>query len=91
MPKWDKVEAEMPAAGIMPAIEGWPLRERNLVLAHGSSYDPKTGQIIHNDEIIILPHNQLLEAIKEVEEGKFKPDRENDELTKALKNKEHPG
>jgi hypothetical protein len=27
----------------------------------------------------------------EVQEGKFPPDRENDELTKALKNPEHIG
>jgi hypothetical protein len=91
MPKWDKAEAEMHAAGMTPATEGWPLRATNWILSHGSSYDPQTGQLIHNNKIIIVPHIQLLEAIKEVEEGKFKPGRENDELTKALKNKEHPG
>jgi hypothetical protein len=40
---------------------------------------------------IRVPHKDLVEAIREVQEGKFHPDGENDELTKALKNKEHPG
>jgi DNA-directed RNA polymerase subunit K/omega len=34
----------------------------------------------------IVPHKKFVEAIQEVQEGKFQPDRENDELTKALKN-----
>ena len=42
MPKWDKPEAGMRAAGITPATDGWPLRSRNWILAHGSSYDPQT-------------------------------------------------
>jgi hypothetical protein len=32
-----------------------------------------------------------VKTIAEVQEGTFEPDRENDELTKALKNKEHTG
>ena len=34
---------------------------------------------------------KLQKAIKEVQEGTFVPDRENDELTRALGNPEHPG
>ena len=30
-------------------------------------------------------------AIYEAKQGKFQPQRENDELTRALKNPEHPG
>jgi hypothetical protein len=30
-------------------------------------------------------------TVAEVQEGTFQPDRENDELTKALKNNEHTG
>jgi hypothetical protein len=73
MPKWDKAETEMRAAGIKPATNGWSLKAKNWILAHGSSYDPQIGQLIQNNEIIIVPHQQLLEAIKEVEEGKIKP------------------
>jgi hypothetical protein len=69
----------------------WPLRLRNWILAHGSSYDSKIGELIHNNETIVVSHKDLVEAIKEVQEGKFHPDIENDELTKALNNKEHRG
>jgi 1-deoxy-D-xylulose 5-phosphate reductoisomerase len=64
-------------------------RIRNFLLAHGSSYDPKIGLLIHNKETIVVAYKNLVEAIKQVQEGLFHPDRENDELTKALKNKEH--
>jgi hypothetical protein len=40
---------------------------------------------------ISKPQTTLVTAIAEVREGKFQPDRENDELTKALKNAEHMG
>jgi hypothetical protein len=33
----------------------------------------------------------LAEAIQEAKEGTFEPHRENDELTRALQNPEHPG
>jgi hypothetical protein len=33
----------------------------------------------------------LLVAVQDARTGKYKPDRENDELTRALKNPEHPG
>lgn len=81
----------MRAEGITPTVEGWSQTLRNFLLAHGSSYDPKTGQLIHNTETIIVDYKNLVEAIKQVQEGSFHPDRENDELTKALKNKEHSG
>ena len=77
--------------GITPATQNWSRRSRNWILGHGSSYDPKTGELIHNNEKIIVPHKDLVAAINEGIEGKFHPDRENDELTKALKNKEHLG
>jgi hypothetical protein len=91
MPKCDQVEAVMRATRITPATDGWPLRSRNWILEHGSSYEAHTWELIHNNENIIVPHKDLIEAIKEVQEGKFHIDRENDELTMALKNKELPG
>jgi hypothetical protein len=38
---------------------------------------------------IVEPLGALVKTITEVQEGMFKPDRENDKLTKALRNKEH--
>jgi hypothetical protein len=40
---------------------------------------------------LLNPLRELVKTIAEVQEGTFQPDRENDELTKALKNKEHTG
>ena len=40
---------------------------------------------------IIVAHKDLVAAIDEVRAGKFHPDRENDELTKALGNPEKSG
>src|SRR4051812_50223133 len=35
--------------------------------------------------------SKILDAVRDIEAGRFIPDREDDELTRALKNKEHPG
>ena len=43
------------------------------------------------DEQRATPVTKLQKAINEVRKGKFVPDRENDELTRALGNPEHPG
>jgi hypothetical protein len=38
-----------------------------------------------------LPIDALRSAAKNVEEGRFHPEREKDKLTRALGNDEHPG
>jgi hypothetical protein len=38
-----------------------------------------------------LPIDALRSASKDVEEGRFHPEREKEELTRALGNDEHPG
>jgi hypothetical protein len=49
------------------------------------------------DGTLVVPeHKQevsrdLVIAIDEAQQGTFQPQRENDELTRALKNPEHPG
>ena len=90
VPKWDQTEAALIAKGITPATHDWPVRSRNWLLAHGASYDTKTGDII-GKKAIAKPQKELVTAIAEVREGKFHPERENDELTKALGNPEHTG
>ena len=81
----------MRAQGIIPATKNWSRRSRNWILGHGSSYNEEIGELVHNNEKIIVAHKDLVEAIEEVRAGKFHPDREKDELSKALKNKEHTG
>ena len=39
----------------------------------------------------LLPIEDIRDAVRDIEAGRFIPDREDDELTHALKNKEHPG
>ena len=52
--------------------------------------DPKTGKVILKASLKGADQ-ELLDAIAAVKKGLFKPDRENNELTRALKNPEHPG
>jgi hypothetical protein len=59
-------------------------------LGHGKYVDEQTGELIAPPPIA-TPKNKLVKALKEVEEGKFIPDRERDVLTKALGNAEHTG
>ena len=55
------------------------------------------GRIDQMDGTLVMPkHMQavshdLVTAIDEAQQGTFQPQRENDELTRALKNPEHPG
>jgi hypothetical protein len=84
-------EAALREKGIELETEQWPRRSRNWALAHGVVYDERTGKLVKKKKQIAEPLGELVKTIAEVQEGTFKPDRENDELTKALKNKEHTG
>ena len=53
--------------------------------------DPETGKCCWTGEQLATPITKLRKAINKVHEGTFIPDRENDELTQALGNHEHPG
>ena len=90
-PGWIELEEKMMAAGIMPETAEWDRRHVNYILGHGAEYDLKTGQLIAKKPQIVEPLAALREAIKDRKEGRFKPDREKDELTKALGNDEKPG
>jgi len=91
-PKWAKAEAELRKKGVTPSTEAWPTRARNWLLGHGAKYDMETGELqIDEKAKNPVPHKEIVEAISEAREGKFIPDRENDELTKALGNPEKSG
>ena len=51
----------------------------------------ETEQLITKKGQIEKPLKTLKKTITDAREGRFKPDRENDELTKALENPEHIG
>lgn len=89
LPKFDKLEVDLRAQGITPATHDFPLRARNWLLGHGAKYDAKGDLVV--DKKIETPFAALVKVFEEVKEGKFKPDREKDELTEALGNPEHTG
>ena len=89
-PKWDAFEQKLLAAGVTPVTLSWPPRCRTWFYGHGGKLDPKIGKVILKASLKGADQ-ELLDAIAAAKKGLFKPDRENDELTRALKNPEHPG
>ena len=63
---------------------------RNLVLCAWGALDPKTG-LVSKKASLKGADDKLVEAIEKARKGVFTPNRENDELTHALGNPEHPG
>ena len=53
--------------------------------------DHETGKCHWTDEQLAIPMIKLQKCIAAAHEGTFVPDRENDELSEALGNAEHPG
>src|SRR5215216_3391132 len=89
-PKWDKSEQQMVDAAVTPVTLSWPPRVRNWFYAHGGALDPKTSQVSKKASLKGA-EDKLLVAIEEARMRVFTPNRENDELTRALGNPEHPG
>jgi hypothetical protein len=87
VPEWDNKDTTLIAKGAIPATQQLPPRARNWFLGNGGYIDEQTGELVA-PPTIVTPKNEL---VKEVEEGKFNPDRERDVLTKALGNAEHTG
>jgi len=75
--------------GIRPATWEWPDRSKWWLFANSVT-------LIAMDGTLVVPGNMeevardLVTAIDEAKQGTFQPQRENDELTRALKNPEHP-
>src|SRR3954467_5014641 len=93
MPKWEAIEAKYFDVGITPEPTTWNEQTRNWFYGHGGTLD-QDGKAIYNQSHIddpLLPIEDIRDAVRDIEEGGFIPDREDDELTCALKNKEHPG
>ena len=53
--------------------------------------DPVSGRCVWTNELLRIPVKKIQQYIDAAPEGTFVPDRENDELTMALGNPEHPG
>ena len=76
--------------GIRPATWDWPDRSKWWLFANGVTLNQLDGTLVvpeHMQEV----SRDLVTAIDEAQHGTFHPQRENDELTRALKNPKHPG
>ena len=76
--------------GIRPTTWDWPDRSKWWLFANGVTLNQLDGSLVvpeHMQEV----SRDLVAAIDETQQGTFHPQRENDELTRALKNPEHPG
>ena len=90
-PKWQAAEAELTSKGIRLGTHGWIERCKEWFYGIGGTLHPETGKCIYKKAHLKFPIEALEKAHKDVEEGRFQPERENDELTRALGNKEHGG
>ena len=90
-PTWDKAEQDLLAKGVQPITLHWPDRARTWFFGVGGTLDPESGKCVFMKAQVKTPVTKLQEAINEAQEGRFHPDREKDELSKALGNLEDPG
>ena len=76
--------------GIRPATWDWMDRSKWWLFANGVTLNQLDGTLVvpeHMQEV----SRDLVTAIDEAQQGTFQSQRENDELTRELKNLEHPG
>ena len=90
-PKWSKTENDLVHKGIEPETINWPDCCRTWFFGAGGTLDPVTGKCIWTNDQMDIPVSKLKQYIEAAQEGTFFPDRENDELTMALGNPDHPG
>ena len=90
VPKWEAMEADLRARGITPGTDGWPERSKHWWYGHGGTLNPQTGATIFRVKILV-PSQELIKTMDDALAGLFKPERENDELTRALGNPEKGG
>ena len=75
---------------IRPATWDRPDRSKWWLFANGVTLNQLDGTLVvpeHKQEV----SRDLVAAIDEAQQGTFQPKRENDELTRVLKNPKHPG
>jgi hypothetical protein len=90
IPKWQKIEQDLIAKGIISEVFHWPDPSKNWYYAHGGRLNPDDGTL----EFPPMLREKALELMKKNEDvraGRLKVDREMDEVTMALGNPEHPG
>ncbi|WVZ97555.1 hypothetical protein U9M48_043081, partial [Paspalum notatum var. saurae] len=89
IPKWEKMEAELEQRGVNLPTANWPRHSKCWYYGYGGSLS-SDGTLIFSDKIKRAAE-RLVKAIDKSSKGEFVPEREKDELTWALENREHPG
>ena len=76
--------------GIRPATWEWLDRSKWWLFANGVTLNPLDGTLVVPEQMQEVSRD-LVTVIDEAKQGTFQPQKENDELTRALKNPKHPG
>jgi hypothetical protein len=84
-------EAALAAKGIETETHGWSRRAKLWFYGMGGRLHPETGKCVFTRKMLETPIANLKKAMKEIMDGTFIPDREKDDLSRALGNKEHWG
>src|ERR1043165_1726043 len=90
-PLWGKAQRDLIEKGIRPETYLWSPRGKNWFFGAGGSLDPETGKLVWNNKKMDATVEKLRDLFAKSAKGTFVPDRENNEITEALGNPEHPG
>jgi hypothetical protein len=83
------MEEDLLAQGTITAVVDWPERLENWYYAHGGTINSEDGTLDYPPSLRETAL-EILKIIEDVRAGRVKVHREIDELTMALKNREHP-
>lgn len=89
IPQWERQEEELIRSGVTPITAGWAPRSKHWVLGRATA--SSDGSLSYNNPRVQEVSQRIADKHVESSEGSFQADRENDELSVALGNKEHPG
>jgi hypothetical protein len=91
IPRMEKEENDLVDKDVEPETKDWARKAKLWFYGMGGRLDPVTGKCIFTEEQLAAPLAALKTAMNDVKDGKFRPDREKDELSRALGNKEKTG
>ena len=85
-----KMEADILVKGITPESLNWPKRAKNWFFTHGGRLNLETEKLVHGPKLERATQ-RFSYALQAKAIGEFRPNREKDELTYAIRTAEHSG
>jgi hypothetical protein len=82
MPKWDKMEHDCIACGLVATID-WLVQARTCYYAHGDTINTEDGTLLLGDQITEMAE-RLVDLVCMTGEGTFMPNQERDELSAVI-------